>query len=538
MNLSIFSFFKKLYFFPFAIVFLVFFSGTYLDIYNDVVRALFEGSLTNGQPYFGFHFVAFFGVDKIIAFMYRLAPTMNWYKIFVWVIAFVNIVYFSYLVSRHFIHPKPGVKSLFVQAIVVTCLLFPFVNLDVTFWSAIFFALVTVHFFLFQKIKRSRVILLNILGAVLLFVRFDTSGLVFFVVALLLAIAFPALIKQFWRRTFPIIILTLGLYSWHVFQPLGTKNELYLISGFDLYLVTDGNFKKDISNYSTEKEKAIHFAIENHFFNDKTNITPQVIESMILPLNLNNLKGLAINSMQRLKNKSEGILLDYWPFFLVFIYSFTLVYEKKKAWIVLLGLITFYILLGLLVKVEARVIIPICAGLFLAVLVSQKIMYSSNTVYLFAVLAIFEIALGANAANKEKLNQQKASAAIQQLASNVQDNLCLIDNKSGDLLEFKHGTISANQLQLLTIDLAEIPLWPNYKKHIHQYCNCNQDKLIDIYKGLFANNDIIYYATTSEKAKFVSNYLRAVYQYELLFKEVNPNTHLLNDIKLYQIIEN
>jgi hypothetical protein len=373
------------------------------------------------------------------------------------------------------------------------------------------------------------------------FARFDTSLLsILILIPIFLFISKSKTIFLAKKIVFPILVLLLIATGYYI----NTQNSsnVFDSSTYNLYLVSDGNFRKPISAFSNPMDSMKYEAVINHFYNDPENITSEFIKSMILSSKVEIIP-LVTRSIEVFSYKVIRILNHYSSILIVLLGALLIIFSVSKQKLKSV-FITFLILVELLailvvIKMEGRFMFPVLSGLIMVLLIFNLSEISkvnhyflwSIVVMVFALTASIQFQKSVQITNVEKQNKKY----LDKIKTAVSSNLVLFDTKSGKMANigaFEDYYLDSNQF--LSVDFSEINLWPKYQTVLQNWCNCNTSKFNEYFKYIETSTSPVYYCSTHKRFKFIKEYLRIVYNYNLKSNK-EMELDLPNDIILVRI---
>jgi len=510
--------------------------GSFLDNYNPEIQAIFDGSLTFGQPFSGFYFVGFLFVDEIISVAYKLFPELPWYLLFLKLISFFGIFLFFEVLSQVIKINNQVWKYLIINLILISILLSNLVYLDVTFWSVLSIGLIPIYFFVKKTKNKKADFLIVLIGLLLCLTRFDTAFLTYIFIGVVLLVLDKKLALKAIKRSFPILVILIIISTFHFSNNYFKSQYVFKSSSIDLYMVSDGGFRVPIESYSTEEDKIKYKAVVNHFFNDHNNITPEFISSMILnPFKGKFLENFINGPIYILKQKSKKIFTKYPGEIISIILLLFILGINRRLVLILFLYISLYLGLGLIAKVEARFVLPIFYCFLPIFLFFQppikNLKATSSILFFFSIISFFILF---KKVDDTILLQTQNSISTNQIKALTEKGVVFLDNKSAKLLN-TGGKLIQKPVNFLTVDLSEFPLWPKYQVFLKQNCNCNTLEIISFFNDSSVFGKQSYYCTSPEKMDFIKKYLNLIYKFELKTsikaENISPNYNL----NLYKI---
>ena len=515
------------------------FFGFHLDNYHPSIKAIFEGFFTLNQPFSEFYFSAYLGIDFLLGILYNNFPSVNWYSLFLIGVNVPSAIIVGLIISK-LLNQKGHIKvfgALIGSQLILGSSIW---LIDVTYSITLFYISSTIYLFFFKP-KFKSIILINVWMVFGAFTRFDTSLLSLVLFAPIFIYLSKSktllLVKNIAVPLLFAISISIGYY-------VNTQNSsnVFDSSTYDLYLVSDGNFRKPISAFTTPADSIKYEAVVEHFYNDPQNITPEFIKSMILSSKVEIIP-LIGRSIGVFSYKLSRILKHYSSIVIVLIGAFVIIFitsknKLKSAFITFLILFELLVIL-VVIKMEGRFMFPMLSGLIMVLLIFNLSEISKvNPYFLWGIVVMFSgltasIQFQKSAHISKVENQNKEYLELIKTA--VSDNLVLFDTKSGKIANtgaFEDFHLESNRF--LSVDYSELNLWPKYQTILQNWCNCNTSRFDEYFKYIETSASPVYYCSTRKKFKFIQEYLRIVYNYNLKsIKEMEMN--LPNDIILVRI---
>ena len=513
------------------------FFGFHLDNYHPSNKAIFEGFFTLNQPFSKFYFVAYLGIDTVLGVFYKNVQSVNWYSLFLIGANIPSAIIVSLTISK-LLNQNLKVKiigTLLGSQLILGSSIW---LVDITYSITLFYVISSIYLFYFKP-KLKSIILINVWMIFGAFTRFDTS---------LLSLILMAPIFMYLSKSKSILLakniavpllfsfaIALGYY-------VNTQNSsnVFDSSTYDLYLVSDGNFRKPISAFTVPSDSIKYEAVVEHFYNDPQNITPEFINSMILSSKVEIIP-LIGRSIDVFSHKLIRISKHYSSILIVLIGALLIIFSNsrnklKSAFITFLILVELLVIL-VLIKMEGRFMFPILSGLVMVLLIFNLSEISKvNNYFLWGIVVMVSgltASIQFQKSNQVSEVENQNKEYLEVIKTAVSDNLVLFDSKSGKISNtgaFEDFYLDSNRF--LSVDYSELSLWPKFQTILQNWCNCNTSRFDEYFKHIETTTSPVYYCSTRKRFKFIKEYLRIVYNYNL---KSNREMDLPNDIILVRI---
>ena len=515
------------------------FFGFHLDNYHSSIKAIFEGFFTLNQPFSEFYFSAFLGIDFLLGILYNNFQSVNWYSLFLIAVNIPSAIIVGLTISE-LLNQNLRIK-IFGTLIGSQLILGSSIWLvDATYSITLFYVLSSIYIFYFKP-KLESIILINIWMVFGAFTRFDTSLLsILILVPIFIYVSKLKTILLAKRIAIPILV-SLAIATGYYVNSQNSSN-VFDSSTYDLYLVSDGNFRKPISAFTAPSDSIKYEAVVEHFYNDPQNITSEFIKSMILSSKVEIIP-LIGRSMRVFSHKLIRISKHYSSILIVLIGALLIIFSTsrnklKSAFITFLILVELLVIL-VLIKMEGRFMFPVLSGLVMVLLIFNLSEISKvNNYFLWGIVVMVSgltASIQFQKSNQVSKVENQNKEYLEVIKTAVSDNLVLFDTKSGKISNtgaFEDFYLDSNRF--LSVDYSELSLWPKSQTILQNWCNCNTSRFDEYFKHIETTASPVYYCSTRKRFKFIKEYLRIVYNYNLKSnKEMEMD--LPNDIILVRI---
>lgn len=526
--------------------------GMFYNEYTDkFFTAYVDGSFDSGTPKAVFYNYGYFtAISQLMAWLYGLWPSFNWYGIVGQGIMVLVTTGFVFLLQSIY---RSVVKYKWAVALMGSTLL-PFWIYHIVLYRTTELA--------FLAFGISTIVLIlsytKALGANmgrLSTVRFYFVGLL--LLSTLVRIE-PVLMSSIiwvpygliaWRQkavktsVLKVLLIAIvgvgGSYAMYM-STIGPGSAMFKERRVYNYTIWDFGQADEHLNLTSAADSIKLKAAQQFFVSDKDEMNGAFYQRIgILPLekSIDAIPGYLLDIHLRVAKALhiwQGLLFSQWVMFVAAVALFIgislllLINGKYKQWLFLLALQFwfYFVLFGVTVfmKMELRVLCPLIT-LNMVMLASlafywvftddfQKkgsVVVLLITILSVGVLGVFKLTEMQTLTTSYQLGAQNIRAFKKELLVEHSDKTIIFNSIGWQLLRadlFDNNELQ-NTVQLLAFDNGELYMYPSYDKTMQQWCG--SDHLKDIAKAIVEKKEEILFVSTVDRMQLIEDYLRIVY---------------------------
>ncbi len=520
--------------FLFLTVLIQFIFGFYFNAYGATLNYLFSGLLLD-NPLVDTHFVCCLGQDYVLSKLYNFFPNISWFPLSLLIGYFLIFISFLVLAKNAFPifnHAKIILIALFFLLLIIN----EFVFLGITFLASFLVVLGFLLSFLIQEKSIKDYILIGFITVLGIIYRFDMTILIASIFTIPILVFEQKMNFKAFKALLPFIVINLLLIVAFLVDKQGSS-ELYKAGEPQFYFISDGKFAVPIDQMGSAQDSIKYMAVRRYFLNDEENITLNFVLSLVEKPN--NILEIISRSARSTWESGKIIFKKNPVFYLAFpILWFFLIFLSKRRIAILiapgLGLVLIFFV-GIIFKLEHRMVFPILFGLILYLLFQErerlKKLFISNVLLILFLLSEL-LFFGLKHAEAKK-NAKLYSDFLFENGSKFEN--ILIDRESSFILNV--GAFKPlNELgaEIYTIDMGQLTYLPQYNSFLESKCNCNNKQFLNLINYIESKNNLNIYLTSPENADFLKQYVKVIYNENIEFKKVELN-NIIDNINAYQI---